>query len=136
MKKALQKSIMEWYNTPKYVYNELGQEELVDYTLDTPEVIMSNYLSFRARNGKQPTKSEYKEMNDCYEFLYEFKGYVSAAIYNVERMMESSPFNTEYKNKSQFEKALSVYNSYLELEKLVPGRGDETVQHFYNQISN
>ena len=135
MKKQLQKAIMEWYNTPKYVYNELGEEELVDYSLDGPEVIMSNYLSFRARNGKEATEKELKEMDDCYEFFYEFKGYVRAAIYNVECLMEKSPFNQEYKNKSQFEKALSVYNSYLELEKLVPGRGDETIQHFYNEIS-
>lgn len=135
MKKKLQKAIMEWYNTPKYVYNEFGKQELVDYTLDAPEVIMSNYLSFRARNGKEPNKIELKEMDDCYEFLFEFKSYVKSAISNVERVMEKSPFNQEYKNKSQFEKALSVYNSYLELEKISPGKGDETIQHFYNEIS-
>jgi hypothetical protein len=135
MKKPLQKSIIEWYNTPKYVYNELGQEELVDYTLDGAEVIMSNYLSFRALNGKEHNKTELKEMNDCYEFLYEFKGYIYSAIGNVERLMEKSPFNQEYNNKSQFEKALSVYDSYLQVEKLAPGKGDEIVQEFYNQVS-
>ena len=129
---------MEWYNTPKYVYNELGQEELVDYTAGfyTPAAVMSNYLSFRALNGKEPTKSENKELDDCYEFLYQFRSYISVAILNVEKMMETSPFNKEYSNKSQFEKALSVYNSYLQLEKLVPGRGDEEIQKYYNKINN
>ena len=129
---------MEWYNTPKYVYNELGQEELVDYPPEiyTPAAVMSNYLSFRALNGKEPTKTELKEMNDCYEFLYEFNDYVIAAISNVERLMETSPLNKEYNSKSQFEKSLSVYTSYLQLEKLVPGRGDEAIQKYYNKINN
>ena len=128
MKKPLQKAIVKWYEQE---HNSLSQlDPIRPYEAFVVQVYIDE-LMFKGTN----TPAVIKQLDMFRDFIDDHFSYMYNAIGNVERMMETSPYCDEYKNKTKFEKVLSVYNSYLELEKLIPGRGDETIQNFYNEIS-
>ncbi len=129
MKKQLQKAIIEWYEQE---HDSLSDYRVIDRCYEAFVVqVYIDELMFKGTN----TPSVIKQLDKLRDFIDDHFGYIYSAIVNVERMMVTSPYYTEYMKKTKFEKVLSVYNSYLELEKAVPGRGDETIQHFYNEIS-
>jgi hypothetical protein len=128
MKKTLQKSIIKWYEQE---HDRLSYFVTIDRSYEAFVVqVYIDELMFKGTN----TPSVIKQLDKLRDFIDDHFGYMYNAIVNVERMMETSPYRDEYKNKTKFEKVLSVYNSYLELESLVPGRGDETIQEYYNQL--
>lgn len=128
MKKPLQKSIIKWYVDEHDSLSQL--DPIRPYEAFVVQVYIDE-LMFKGTN----TPSVIKQLEKFRDFIDDNIAYIYSAIVNVERMMETSPYRDEYNNKTKFEKVLSVYNSYLELESLVPGRGVETIQEFYNKIS-
>jgi hypothetical protein len=129
MKKQLQKAIIKWYEQE---HDSLSDYIVIDRCYEAFVVqVYIDELMFKGTN----TPSVIKQLDKLRDFIEDNLSYIYSAVANVERMMVTSPYYTEYMNKTKFEKVVSVYNSYLELEKAVPGRGDETIQHFYNEIS-
>jgi len=89
-------------------------------------------LMFKGTN----TPSVVKQLEKFRDFIEDNYLYIQNVIVNVTKGMETSPFENDYLSKTKFEKVLSVYNSYSELEKMVPGRGDEAIKTFYDKINN
>ena len=128
MKKKLQKAIIKWYEQE---HDSLSNYVTIDrcYEAFVVQVYITE-LMFKGTN----TPSVIMQLDKLRDFIDDHVSYIYKAVATVEDMMETSPYRDEYKNKTKFEKVLSVYNSYLELESLVPGRGDETIQEYYNQL--
>lgn len=129
MKKPLQKAIIEWYKKEHHSLSQL--DPIRPYEAFVVQVYIDE-LMLKGTN----TPSTIKQLQALRDFFDKNFIYIYSARENVERMMETSPYAEEYNQKTEFEKALSVYNSYMELEKAVPGRGDETIKEFYNKLKN
>jgi hypothetical protein len=122
MKKPLQKSIIEWYIKEHDSLSQLNP--IRPYEAFVVEVYIDE-LMFTGRN----TPSVIKQLEKFRNFIEDNYEYIKKVIANVTRL------STPFEDKNQFEKVLTVYDSYLQVEKLAPGKGDEIVQEFYNQIS-
>jgi hypothetical protein len=130
MKKPLQKSIIKWYK------NEQGSLSQLNIMGPFESFVVQVYIDELMFKGEN-TPSVVKQLTEFRNFIDDNYLYILNCITNVERMMNTSPspYKEDYENKTKFEKVLSIHNSYLELESMVPGRGKETIEEFYNKLN-
>jgi len=128
MKKPLQKSIIKWYK------NEQDSLSQINPMRPFESFVVQVYIDELMFKGEN-TPSVIKQLTEFRDFIDDNYLYILNCITNVERMMTTSPYKDDYYNKTKFEKVLSIHNSYLELESMVPGRGKETIQDFYNKLN-
>ena len=126
MKQITQKELVKYFydNAKRYsdlvLYNMWKQ---TGYTQPEEAWIVDQFLYSKEHSPK--TTQEIKLFRD---FILNYNEYIRQAICNINKTMLK---NNDYFKLHPFEKVLSIYNSYLKVEKIKTGLGKETIIKFY-----
>jgi hypothetical protein len=127
MKKTTQKELVKYFydNIERYSDLILYNMKQTGYTQPEEAWMVDHFLYSKEHSPK--TTQEIKSFRD---FILNYEEYIRQAICNINKAM---PKNNDYFKLHPFEKFLSVYNSYLEVEKIKSGLGKEQIVEFYSK---
>jgi hypothetical protein len=132
MKKITQKRLVKYFhdNIERYSDLVLYNMKQTGYTQPEEAWMVDHFLY---SHEQKHTKSTFNEIKLYRDFILNYEEYIRQAICNINKVLVD---NDDYNKLHPFEKFLSVYNSYLEVEKIQPGLGKEVIVKFYETKNN
>ena len=124
MKKSTQKRLVSYFfdNIQTYTNLVLKNMSVEGYTQPEEAWLVDMFMY-----SEDHTPKVFDELKSFRNFILWNEDYIRNAINNINKIMD---INSDYMKLHPFEKFLSVYNSYLAVEKMSPGLGKETISNW------
>lgn len=127
MKKTTQKKMVKYFydNIERYSDLVLYNMKQTGYTQPEEAWMVDHFLY-----SQEHLPKTFEEIKSFRNFILNYEEYIRQAICNINKTM---PKNSDYFKLHPFEKFLSIYNSYLQVENIQSGLGKEQIVEFYSK---